>query len=352
MKAVHDRQPLAQKKAAILDHALKALRAAGLAAEVIAPRGKAARARGDVLLRVQYGETEWKGPAAIKHMVTPANVGLIAHQLEGLAERPLLVTEYVTPPMAERLRELGIFFADVAGNAFIQAPPMLVWVTGRKPMERPRAARITRAFQPGGLRLVFALLCNPDLAQAPYRDVAEAAGVALGTVGWVLRDLREEGYLVDLGKRGRRLAERRRLLDAWLEGYARLLRPKLLIGRYRAKQPDWWKTAKLADFGARWGGETAAAKLTGYLKPEIATVYLADDPKLVARFLAEFRLLKDPEGDVELRQTFWRFDTPHPLLLTPPLLVYADLLATGNDRNREAARMIYDEHLARLVEPA
>ena len=352
MKATATRQPLAHAEATTLGKALEALQDMGVAARTTRPGGKNANAHVDAWLRLRYGKAEWQGPVEIKHAVTPANIGLIAHQFEGLPEKPILVTDYVTPPMARRLRELGIFFADAAGNAYIQAPPLLLWVTGCKPEVRPRTARATRAFQPGGLRIVFALLCKPDLANAPYRELADAAGVALGTVGWVLRDLREEGYLVDLGKRGRRLAERRRLLDAWVDAYARHLRPKLLLGRYRANWPDWWTGARLEIFGARWGGETAAAKLTGYLKPAMGTVYLADDPKLIARFVVEFKLLKDPDGDVELRQTFWRFDAPHPLLLAPPLLVYADLLATGDDRNREAARMIYDQHLARLVEPA
>jgi hypothetical protein len=32
-----------------------------------------------------------------------------------------------------------------------------------------------------------------------------------------------------------------------------------------------------------------------------------------------------------------------------PLLVYADLMATGNQRNIETARMIYDQHIIQLV---
>ena len=32
-----------------------------------------------------------------------------------------------------------------------------------------------------------------------------------------------------------------------------------------------------------------------------------------------------------------------------PILVYADLLATGNQRNIETARMIYEQHIVRLV---
>ncbi len=36
--------------------------------------------------------------------------------------------------------------------------------------------------------------------------------------------------------------------------------------------------------------------------------------------------------------------------LAPPLLTYADLLMTADDRNLETAELIYDQYIARLVE--
>jgi hypothetical protein len=98
------------------------------------------------------------------------------------------------------------------------------------------------------------------------------------------------------------------------------------------------------------GGETAAAKLTRYLKPAVQTIYLPKDTKAQAQLMKELRLIKDPAGEVELRAKFWRFESPEYPDLVPPLLIYADLLATADDRNIETARMIYDEHLAGLIE--
>jgi hypothetical protein len=58
-------------------------------------------------------------------------------------------------------------------------------------------------------------------------------------------------------------------------------------------------------------------------------------------------LLKDPQGDVEILDAFWNFAPPDEHRgIVPPLLVYADLLATGDDRCIEAARLIYDRYLA------
>ena len=76
-------------------------------------------------------------------------------------------------------------------------------------------------------------------------------------------------------------------------------------------------------------------------------MYIRDLP---ARFLAANRLHADPRGSVEVLKAFWdpACDANDPEIV-PPLLVYADLLATGDPRNLETARRIYDEQLAGLV---
>ena len=130
-------------------------------------------------------------------------------------------------------------------------------------------------------------------------------------------------------------------------GYAEQLRPKLLMGRYRGAN-GWWQKAVLNPEKAQWGGEVAAGKLTEYLKPQKITVYVdKDDPETV---LIQNRLKKDPEGDVELLHRFWLPDTivPHGETVHP-ILVYADLMATGKQRNIETARILYDEHIVQLL---
>ena len=99
---------------------------------------------------------------------------------------------------------------------------------------RWQGAALGRAFQPTGLQVLFALLCNPERINRPYRKLAVLADVAHGTVGWVIPDLQQQGFVADLkGKRGtRRMFQLERLLAQWVDAYARQLRPRLLIGRY------------------------------------------------------------------------------------------------------------------------
>ena len=76
-------------------------------------------------------------------------------------------------------------------------------------------------------------------------------------------------------------------------------------------------------------------------------MYIRDLP---GKFLAANRWRTDPRGNVEVLEAFWdtKGDWTNPEIVHP-LLVYADLLATGDTRNIETARRIYDEQLAGLV---
>lgn len=283
----------------------------------------------------------------IKARLTKPTLGAIAHQLGQCKEHGLLVTEYVNPVMAEHLKELGIFFIDTVGNAYLNLPPVLVFIRGNKPEKPATAAHKTRAFQPTGLKVLFAFLCNPDLVNAPYRDIANAANVALGTVGWVINDLKDLGHVAQLGKRHRVIRGRQKLLDRWVTTYPEQLRPKLLIGRYTVREKTWWKQAAIHNFQAYWGGEVAAANLTKYLKPEQITIYVRGQ---AARLQLEYGMRKDPNGEIELLETFWNKECDiDDKDVTPALLTYADLLATGDQRNIETATIIYDQYLAQFI---
>jgi len=75
-----------------------------------------------------------------------------------------------------------------------------------------------------------------------------------------------------------------------------------LLGRFRG-DGEWWKDNPLDPTLAQWGGEFAAAKLTGYLKPGTVTLY-ADKNRLGELVIAN-RLKKDPQGNIEILERFW-----------------------------------------------
>jgi hypothetical protein len=271
----------------------------------------------------------------------------LATQLRRFQPQGILVTHHVTPNQAEKLKQLNVSFFDTAGNAFLNDPPLYVFVSGRRPEHERHKEKPSRAFMPSGLRTIFALLCKPGLELQSYRDIATAANVSHGTIGWVMRDLEKERHLVDMGTRGRRLTKKADLVKRWVEAYPQQLRPKLLIARYSSKDSDWWKDADLERFGAYWGGEVAAAKLTKDLRPQQKTIYAVTT---IPEIQVKYAFKKDPNGDVEILKRFWAFDEEASKTgIVPPLLVYADLIASGDDRNIETAEIIYDTQISRLL---
>lgn len=278
--------------------------------------------------------------AEIRRRITPSLVGAISLSFSDDAGDRLLITDYVTPPVAEALRNRGVQFVDSAGNAFLKRNGLFVFVSGRSPhMVAP--PKTMRVFRRSGLKVLFVLLSAPETVTAPQRTIAHAADVALGSVAQVIDGLRELGFVAEI--RGlRRLVNRDRLIDRWTEAYARLLDPNLPLGRFAAAVPDWWRRTEPAKYGVQWGGETAAAILQRHLIPENTIAY-ADE--LPARMLSEHRLKADANGSIFFRRRFWN-TAPSPRVdVVPPLLIYADLLIAGDARSVEAAKQIRDAYL-------
>ena len=347
---MEDAYPTDLTETDVLEAGLQTLRGHGLVAHVEQRYPGAGGNRGDALVRIGYGGQA--GDAYIaecKRWITPTTVGPVVARMKALGLNALLITDYVTQTVAEQLKEQGIAFADAAGNAWLRGPNFMIWANGKKRREKLKAPRAGRAWQPTGIKVIFALLCNPQWINLGYRDLAARTGVANGTVGWVMRELTEQGFVVKPRRRKlkRQLVQRRKLLDRWVEFYTGTFRQTTLLGRYKTDNFDWWKTLDARKYAVMHGGETAGAILTDFLKPGIVTLYGRDIPP---QLMIEHRLRKTDDGNIEIRQRFWTFDYDwvHPEL-TPPVLVYADLLATGDARCIETAQKVYDGHLAGLV---
>jgi hypothetical protein len=350
-----DKIPVIQETQ-LLNAAVEALRGLGLEAKAQTAIDERDLLGADGLATIGVNPKEQQYAVEVKRQLRPANLGVTLLQLDRHATKlglpGLLVADYITPEMAETLHKLRREFVDTAGNAFIQQPGTLIYVTGRKQVLRAEAPQIGRAFQPTGLQVIFTLLCHPEWINLPYRELAARAGVAHGTVGWVMPDLQQQGFVTEIkGKRGtRRLYEGERLLALWVDAYARQLRPRLALGRYFVQSIDGWRDWPLAEHAAQWGGEPAAALLTQYLKPGELTLYAAKLPGLLT---GKYRFMKEADAlhtdAVEVRRKFWHFPDEQKQACVPPVLVYADLLATGDARCIETAKRLYEEYVVQLI---
>ncbi len=268
----------------------------------------------------------------------------------------MLVTDQVSLGQAKTLSGNGVTFIDTAGNAYLDLPGLHVLVEGKKPAISAYRTKRSRTFYRTGLQLIFAFLTDPDLDKKPdtallnksFREIRVQTGVALGSIGTILASLLEQGYIIEDGNL-RFLAKRKQLLERWVSDYVDHFRPKLISQRYRSRGGNWWEMLPSLGTGNYLGGEVAAAKLTGYLKPELTTLYTRGDTH---RMILDADLRLDTEGDVEVLSAFWG-DWPHGVNgdCVHPMLVYADLISSEIDRNMETAKRVYDKYLRDIIEP-
>lgn len=274
------------------------------------------------------------------------------HQIRALLpanpkQNLLIVAPYITQQLAERCRELDMCFADTAGNAYLYGPGLHVYITGRPKPPELLATDRTKAMNAAGLRVVFALLCQPRLLNATYREIAAHAQVALGTVGQAFKYLENRRHITPHAAAGnRRFLTPDRTVQEWGTLYPTVLRPKLRARRFRTPDMQWTEKVDLKPYHAFWGGEVAANRLDHYLQAQTATIYA---PAIPTKLIVDQRMKADLNGDLEILGTFWNPERLTPAGdLVPPLLTYADLMATTEGRNLEAGKLIYDKHIEPL----
>jgi len=272
----------------ILNNALNAFKqTTGIPADVIAEEVPMPAGYADAEIRL--GDMQ---PliAEVKKTLRPTNLGAVLAHMKRFNRPGILITEYMTPQMAEKLKEMDIPFLDVAGNAYLKAANTFVYITGRKQPKELTTQGQNRAFRAAGLKVIFTLLTLKGQLKAPTREIAYNAGVANGTVGNVLKDLERLGFVYRSKTKGIVIENRGKMIDNWVEAYPRELRPQLKAQRFQILHTDWWQefTYDRWQKNQMWlGGEPAAEVLTKYLHAEKITVYGRPDFKKLAQVIQE-----------------------------------------------------------------
>ena len=293
-----------------------------------------------------------------KSAVRASNQGLVILKLEekkAINNRPIiLIAEYISKDATRELKERGINYIDISGNAFIRSEDVVVFIEGQK----RRTASLTnqsRAFQEAGIKIIFYLLYRPGNLQNSYREIAKQVEVSLGSVSNVMAELEDLNYIMKT-KEKRLLRNKTELLERWVVAYYEVLRPRILRNKMKFLNPQIiseWKTINLNVFedydiwggtyigNTLWGGEPGGAILTGNLRPEKFTIFTDLDLPVIAKTL---KLVPDQNGNVEIFQKFWKGDNEK-TNVAPALLVYADLINSGFSRNIETANQILENEL-------
>jgi hypothetical protein len=165
----------------------------------------------------------------------------------------LLLARYVPVALGEQLVEAGICFADDPGNVHLQLGSEYNWtVLGkREPVPLPEADRTT----PATIQLLFQFATEPQSAKWPVRDLAGSAGIGKTRVAQIRSQfVRERVLKVRVHDSEFRMTPE--IVDRLVAGYSQILRPKILLGRYRYQEQS------VDQFVARLTREAASAENT------------------------------------------------------------------------------------------
>lgn len=268
------------------------------------------------------------------------------NQIFHLAEeyKPFLViAENLFPKIKDALAEQGIAYIEMNGNINIETENILLKISG-KHNKYIQTEKYGRAFTKAGLKVIFLYLTNENGINDTYREIAQNAGIAIGNVKLIHEGLIEEGFALKVNEKELKIINKKELLQRWIAAYTEKLKPTLYAGSFRFNNPDdfiKWKDLNLERTLTQWGGEGAGNIYTDYLQPEMLTIYTNEKK---ANLIKEHRLLPVPDGNVIAYEKFWKAKAPF-INVVPPIVAYADLLATGNRRCIETAQKIYEQFI-------
>lgn len=278
-----------------------------------------------------------------------SNLGIIINQLSEFKnlfkkdKNILFVAEYIAKNVAELLVDNNINYLDVAGNCYINTEGLKIIIIGKKQLKQKHTNQ-TRIFQEAGLKLLLLLLTKKESLEYSYRILAEKSNIALGSVSQVMKELEESNYVLKTNEK-RILKNREELIERWVVSYNELLKPRLLRKTYKAINLDYLRKV-VRDNQTKYllfGGEPAAEIMTSYLKPLEYIIYSNDDLSVIGK---ELMLVPDNNGNIKIYNTCWTESLNNEdQNIAPALVVYADLIGSGNSRNIETAKMILENEL-------
>ncbi|HET6842586.1 MAG TPA: type IV toxin-antitoxin system AbiEi family antitoxin [Candidatus Angelobacter sp.] len=274
-----------------------------------------------------------------------------AKHLTRVHHKPLLLfARYLPEPSAELLISAGINFVDQVGNMHLALGDSYVrTVIGRKEKSTNRESA---AATPAMIQLLFTFAIYSDAGSWTVRQLADASGVSKSSVAKIKQQMLEQGLLRAF--RGIvQIANADKMEDELLRGYGSILRPKLLIGRFRAAQADPEKLIRnisevAHDLSIEWSltGTAAAHELQHFYQGLDIPVFIAPFSEQFSRTL---RIIPDASGPLVLLRSVgtlahWKEIGQKPL--AHPWLIYAELMYSADPRAHEAAQEIKREFLS------
>lgn len=263
--------------------------------------------------------------------------------------------------MSEWLAERGFEFIDQAGNCRLTiGHDHIALIQGRRPKT---PVEMRRSIGSAGYQVLFALMADPTTRTMPLRAMAMRAGVSKSVAAVALKRFAEAG-LVTVTRQGIQITKPQQAFHRWWMVQADQIAPRQLIGRFRTADPDPDRAeatlerllASEATHGRTpdaitersalrfaWGGVSAAWRLLRHYRGAQSVLHILKAPQDLPKSLG---LLPSSTGNLIL----YRHESSlalegTALHIAHPMLVYADLCMSNDERALEAAALWGKEFL-------
>lgn len=263
---------------------------------------------------------------------------------KGIAS-PLLLAQKIYPDARHELVMNDIQYIEGNGNIYLHDENFYILINTNKTNVNTKISA-GRAFTKTGLKIIFNILLDERLLTMPYRQISETTGVSLGNVTNILNALRVQNFIINDTAGKPKLNNKKQLIEKWVDNFEHVLKPAIEIGRFRFQNENDrldWRRMPLDSKRSVWGGEPAGNLMTGTIKPTTLTIYSNETRNELAN---NYRIIRDPDGDIKVYGKFWEFNRYKNSYIAPPLLVYADLINSMNTNNHKVAAEIFDNVLS------
>lgn len=278
-----------------------------------------------------------------KSAIRDSNIGIVlapfVNQVDKEKSSILLIAKYISKSSAQLLKDSNLNYVDASGNAYIKINELFIFIEGQKADKYDKDQ--SRAFQEAGLKLILLLITKPESLTYSYRELSEKTDISIGSVSNIFNELEELKFVLRT-KQKRIIKNKMELIERWVIGYNEVLKPRILRKRMKFLQNNDFNALKnlVNKKSIVWGGEPAAAVITKNLRPEQFILYSNDELSLLSK---TFKLTPNTTGNLEICEMFWKFENE--TITAPPLVVYADLISSGFERNIEMAKVILENEL-------
>ena len=274
----------------------------------------------------------------VKGVLTNSNLPFALQQAQNARETSqypiLFVLGYTSPTIMQTLCDSGISVIDYAGNCMIKHGLLCVNVSGQKNTYRNDTK--SHALSEGAIKLIFRFLSDKSFVGKAYRTISSETGLSLGSIKNTIEELTNRQFVMHTDK-GRKLINEDKLLELWVQAYNQTIRPKLMLRRMSFRTNEMrgnWQEMNLPD-GMSWSGDCGAYLTDGYLVPGSFDIYTS---KPSAMLMTTGMVMPNENGEITLYQKFWNDDDA--TKVAPKLIIYADLMNSGDSRQIEAAQRL------------